>query len=414
MLGEERHHRREHAQRLHERVPERPERGLVLARSAGASGGCTSSTDRRRTPRTRGSRRRSASPRSAASASRTNACVRSTSQRSSGRSAGGPASRSADAARSPRCSRTRRRTTTEFQNVSSLRLISCAGPKPKAGSGRAAARSTASASRRRPSARTRPRPRSCSPTSRASRGRARRASSRSRAPAGTASGRQHDRHEELRVEPEPDLLAHLRHPVGREPLLPVGMVGQIGMREPASRAGRVAPGDSTRRSPSRASRTGRCPRRARRRRPRARARPARRTPRSGSARGRSTAGAAPRAGRARRRRARTSSAFDPITFRCPHEHGIERQRQAVVAAARDVPVAHVAQPVVHALAHVLGHPFDAPFASSIGSRTLVDADEPVVGDAEDERRVAAPAVRIAVLVVPGPTRNPRSPRSPMI
>ena len=31
VLGEERHHRRDHAQRLHERVPERPERGVVVA-----------------------------------------------------------------------------------------------------------------------------------------------------------------------------------------------------------------------------------------------------------------------------------------------------------------------------------------------------------------------------------------------
>ena len=54
VVGEERHHRRDHAQRLHERVPERRERRLVvLARSAGASGGCTSSRGRRRTPRTR-------------------------------------------------------------------------------------------------------------------------------------------------------------------------------------------------------------------------------------------------------------------------------------------------------------------------------------------------------------------------
>ena len=37
------------------------------------------------------------------------------------------------------------------------------------------------------------------------------------------------------------------------------------------------------------------------------------------------------------------------------------------------------------------------FASSIGWRTSVDRDEPVVGDAEDQRRVAAPAVRVAVV-----------------
>src|SRR5262249_61457677 len=42
-----------------------------------------------------------------------------------------------------------------------------------------------------------------------------------------------DRHEELRVEAESDLLAHLRGPVGREPLLPVRMVGQVRSGEPA-------------------------------------------------------------------------------------------------------------------------------------------------------------------------------------
>jgi hypothetical protein len=38
--------------------------------------------------------------------------------------------------------------------------------------------------------------------------------------------------------------------------------------------------------------------------------------------------------------------------------GVEGQREAVVAAARDVPVAHVEEPVVHALAHVRRRPFD--------------------------------------------------------
>src|SRR5207247_7998977 len=34
-------------------------------------------------------------------------------------------------------------------------------------------------------------------------------------------------------------LAHLRDPVGREPLLPVGVVRQIGLRQPASGARRI-------------------------------------------------------------------------------------------------------------------------------------------------------------------------------
>ena len=112
VLGQERHHRRDRAQRLHERVPERPERGLVVRpRSAGASGGCTSSRGPRRTPRRRGSRRRSASPRTPRSPRARTACVRATSQRSSGRSTGGPAVEVGERRRrSPRCSRSRRGT----------------------------------------------------------------------------------------------------------------------------------------------------------------------------------------------------------------------------------------------------------------------------------------------------------------
>ena len=59
------------------------------------------------------------------------------------------------------------------------------------------------------------------------------------APVRRAADERH-RHEELRVEPEPDLLAHLRDPVGREPLLPVRVVGQVGAGQPLGRAGRVA------------------------------------------------------------------------------------------------------------------------------------------------------------------------------
>ena len=47
-------------------------------------------------------------------------------------------------------------------------------------------------------------------------------------------------HEQLRVEPEPDLLAHLGDPVGGEPALPIGLVGQVRHREPLPRALGVA------------------------------------------------------------------------------------------------------------------------------------------------------------------------------
>ena len=76
------------------------------------------------------------------------------------------------------------------------------------------------------------------------------------------------RHEGDGVEPQPDLLAHLRHHVGGEPLLPVRVVRQVGRRQAFRGAGRVPAGDVARpRCPSRASRAERCRRRARRRPP---------------------------------------------------------------------------------------------------------------------------------------------------
>ena len=82
----------------------------------------------------------------------------------------------------------------------------------------------------------------------------------------------------------------------------------------------------------------------------------------------------------------------------PARAGVEGQREPVVAAARDVPVAHVAQPVVHALAHVGGRPLDRRVRVEQRLAQVVDRDQPVVGHAPDQRRVAAPAVRVAVEV----------------
>ena len=76
----------------------------------------------------------------------------------------------------------------------------------------------------------------------------------------------------------------------------------------------------------------------------------------------------------------------------------ERQRQAPVALARDAPVAHVAQPVLHALAEVRRRPLDGGVGVDHRLADLVAADEPLVDDAEDQLRAAAPAVRVAVLV----------------
>ncbi len=86
--------------------------------------------------------------------------------------------------------------------------------------------------------------------------------------------------------------------------------------------------------------------------------------------------------------------------------GVEGQRQAVVTAPRDVPVAHVAEPVVHALAHVAGRPLDLLVRREQLRPELVDRDQPVVRDAPDQRRVAAPAVRIAMLVRLGRDERP--------
>ena len=75
---------------------------------------------------------------------------------------------------------------------------------------------------------------------------------------------------------------------------------------------------------------------------------------------------------------------------------VERERQAEVVAAGDVPVAHVAKPVVHPLLVLGRRPLDRRVAVEHRLPDLVGGDEPVVDDAEDERRAAAPADGIAV------------------
>ncbi len=75
---------------------------------------------------------------------------------------------------------------------------------------------------------------------------------------------------------------------------------------------------------------------------------------------------------------------------------IERKRQTEVALARDVPVAHVAQPVVHPLLVLRRRPFDGRVGVEHRLTDLLRGDEPVVDDAKDERRLATPADRIAV------------------
>ncbi len=100
----------------------------------------------------------------------------------------------------------------------------------------------------------------------------------------------------------------------------------------------------------------------------------------------------------------------PDHVQVPARARVERQRQPVVAAPGDVPVAEVAQPVVHALAHVLGHPLDLGVLREERRADLVGGDEPVVGEPIDDRRVAAPAVRVVVDGASPPRRGSRAPR----
>ena len=92
---------------------------------------------------------------------------------------------------------------------------------------------------------------------------------------------------------------------------------------------------------------------------------------------------------------------------------VDRQRQAPVALLADHPVVHVAQPVELALVAEVRDPADLvddvhdlvaqAGVDLLGGQRLArlvvqrtHADEPLVDEAEDERRPAAPAVRVAV------------------
>ena len=214
------------------------------------------------------------------------------------------------------------------------------------------------------------------------------------APVRRPAGERH-RHEALRVEPQPDLLAHLRHPVGREPLLPVRVVGEIRAGERRGGAGRVAVRDPFGVVPA-----------ERREVDDARVEP-----------GVADLGDALELGVARR--AADPHGVDPRPVQLLEllepRHGallelgpraddvqlaararIEGQRQPEVALARDVPVVHVAQPVVHPLLVLRRCPLDGRVRVEHRLADLLCGDEPVVDDAEDERRLAAPADRVAV------------------
>ncbi len=203
------------------------------------------------------------------------------------------------------------------------------------------------------------------------------------------------RHERHGVEPEPDLLAHLGNPACREPLLPVRVIGQVGNGEPLRRTGPVAADDVLGALPAeRRQRNDPCVE-------------------PGVAYLRDPvhllgAGLAP-----------DHYLVDPGTVeflelveapdrallelgaRADHVQvtaaaRIERERQSEVALPRDVPVAHVAKPVVHPLRVEVGRPLHRRVGVEHRLADLVGRDEPVVDDTEDERRAAAPAGRVAV------------------
>ena len=231
MLGEERHHRRDDAQPLHERVARAPAaRARRRPRSGGVSGGCTSWRGRRRTPRSA----RTTFTRQIRLVAGRRLGARAALVRASEPAVERPHSPGRQRAPVGRKSSIRPvvdQERAEFQSVSSLRWISLA--RAEAEQQVAVGRLRAELPAHHVGAHARERVRSIDRVP----PRAVHLAARlvehllvaehlvRRTP------RQHDRHEVLGVEPEPDLLAHLRDPVGREPLLPVGMVVQVGGRQ---------------------------------------------------------------------------------------------------------------------------------------------------------------------------------------
>ena len=157
-------------------------------------------------------------------------CARA-SQRSSGRSHGRRRRRTSG--RKPSIVAYVTRNRAEFQSVSSFRLISCAWPKPKSRfrSGGCVAELPAHHVRAHPLERLAGLDRVPPRVVHLATGLVEHLLVAEHLPV-RRRARQRDRHEELRVEPEPDLLAHLRDPVGREPLLPVGVVGRSAVVRP--------------------------------------------------------------------------------------------------------------------------------------------------------------------------------------
>src|SRR6266550_3690049 len=215
----------------------------------------------------------------------------------------------------------------------------------------------------------------------------------------------YDGHEEERVEPEADLLAHLRHPVRGKPLLPVRMVGKVRAGEALRRSGGIALGDPLGVLPAE-RREGDDPR----------VQPdvtdLRYTPDLFAARLAANRHVVdPRAVQLLELFEARSGALLELRLRADHVHvtagaGVDRQRQAEVALARDVPVAQVPEPVLHALPVERGRPLHARVGFEELRTELLDRNEPVVDDAENQRRLAPPAVRVSVHIGPRVLEQP--------
>ena len=127
-------------------------------------------------------------------------------------------------------------------------------------------------------------------------------------------------------------------------------------------------------------------------------------------------GVARRTGPSRRPPARGARRGPPTTSNVPHVLAVvDRQRQAPVALLADHPVVHVQEPVelpvvaeardppdpVHDLHDLVAEAGVDLRRGQLGAGLVVDRahrDVPLVDEAEDERRPAPPAVRVAVVV----------------
>src|SRR5262249_12333143 len=78
---------------------------------------------------------------------------------------------------------------------------------------------------------------------------------------------------------------------------------------------------------------------------------------------------------------------------------IKRQRQSPKAATGNTPIPHIAQPVLHQTAAVLGQPAHRERLALHALTYFGAGDEPFVSEAEHQRRFAAPTDRVTMLVI---------------